>query len=141
MRLRQVRLEDKDFLIKANDVVNQASGITTPSKLGENFEKDFFGRNPKVYCVIAEEKGKQVGFMSYSYVYWTNRGRGLYISNIYIEPESRGNGIFGKFMNYIKKVKGINFYTLIVGNENQKMKDILSHYGAEDLDMKAYYMK
>ena len=141
MKIRKAKIEDKNFVINANDRVNQVSGITSKSKLSENFEKDFFGRNPKAYCIIAEEKGKQIGFLLYSYVYWANKGRGLYLSNAFVDPDYRGKGVLNKLMGYVKKTRGVSFSTMIVGNENKNIQEILSHYGAEDIEMKTYYLK
>lgn len=141
MNIRNANIEDKDFVIYSNDYVNQVSGIKTQSQLSINFEKDILSDNPKAFCLIAEENKEQIAFCLYSYVYWANKGQGVYLSNVFVKPEHRNKGVFRKILSHIKNLNDVNFITMLVGNENESMQKTISNYGAEDIDMKTFYLK
>jgi GNAT superfamily N-acetyltransferase len=55
---------------------------------------DGFGPNPFYSCLIAEHDGRAAGFALYFFNYSTWMGRpGLYLEDIFVEPEFRGLGI------------------------------------------------
>jgi GNAT superfamily N-acetyltransferase len=67
--------------------------------------RDGFGPNPFYYCLIAEQEGRPAGFALYFFNYSTWVGRpGIYLEDIYVEPEFRGLGI-GKAL--LKRVAAI----------------------------------
>lgn len=141
MNIRNATIDDKDFVISSNDYVNQVSGIKTQSQLSINFEKDILCENPKAFCLIVEENKEQIAFCLYSYVYWANKGQGVYLSNVFVKPEHRKKGILKEILSYIKKLDNVNFITMLVGNENESMQKTIANYGAEDIDMKTFYLK
>ena len=141
MKVRNATIEDMDFVVSSNDYVNQVSGIKTQSQLSENFEKDILCENPKAFCLIVEENKEQIAFCLYSYVYWANKGQGAYLSNVFVKPEHRKKGILKEILLYIKSLNNVNFITMLVGNENGSMQKTISTYGAEDIDMKTFYLK
>jgi GNAT superfamily N-acetyltransferase len=56
--------------------------------------RDGFGANPFFFCLMAEHDGRPVGFALYFFSYSTWLGRpGLYIEDLFVEPELRGQGI------------------------------------------------
>jgi len=56
--------------------------------------RDGFGPNPFFSCLIAEHNGRPAGFALYFFSYSTWLGRpGLYLEDIFVEPELRGLGI------------------------------------------------
>src|SRR3546814_10695784 len=56
--------------------------------------RDLFGENPKVFCEIAEWKGRPVGFALWYFTYSTFQGRhGIWLEDLYVEPAARGQGI------------------------------------------------
>lgn len=60
----------------------------------ETLLKHGFGEKPYFECVIAELDGKPVGFAFYFFDYSTWLGRpGLYLEDLFVEPEHRGLGI------------------------------------------------
>ena len=141
MNIRNATLEDKDFVVSSNDYVNQVSGIKTQSQLSINFEKDILCDSPKAFCLIVEENEEQIAFCLYSYVYWANKGQGVYLSNVFVKPEHRKKGILKEILSYIKNLGNVNFITMLVGNENERMQKTIANYGAEDIDMKTFYLK
>ena len=60
----------------------------------EGLLRDGFGPNPFYFCLIAEHDATPAGFALYFYNYSTWMGRpGLYLEDLYVEPEFRGKGI------------------------------------------------
>ena len=60
----------------------------------ERVRESFFAESPKAFCDIAEIEGKAVGYAIWFYSYSTFTGRhGIYLEDIYVEPEHRGAGI------------------------------------------------
>jgi GNAT superfamily N-acetyltransferase len=56
--------------------------------------RDGFGTNPFFSCLIARHDGRPAGFALYFFSYSTFLGRpGLYLEDIFVEPELRGLGI------------------------------------------------
>lgn len=141
MNIRNATIEDKDFVVSSNDYVNQISGIKTQSQLSVNFEKDILSDNPKGFCLIVEENKEQIAFCLYSYLYWANKGQGVYLSNVFVKPEHRKKGILKEILSYIKNLDNVNFITMLVGGENESMQKTIMSYGAEDIDMKTFYLK
>jgi len=141
MTIRNATIIDKDFIVSSNNYVNQVSGIKTQSQLSINFEKDILCENPKAFCLIVEENKEQIAFCLYSYVYWANKGQGVYLSNVFVKPEYRKKGVLREILSYLKNLNNVNFITMLVGNENESMQKTIANYGAEDIDMKTFYLK
>lgn len=143
MKIRKVKLSDKDFIVDANLEIDKISGTTDKSFLAENFEKDFLGKRPKCKCIVIEEDETPIGFCIYSYVYWSNTGLGIYLSNAYILPEFRKRGALDQMLKYIKnKHKNVVFFTGMVGKGNKLMQSIMTRkYGAEDVNLITYSIR
>jgi GNAT superfamily N-acetyltransferase len=59
-----------------------------------DLERDGFGPNPFYFCLIAEYDGRPAGFALSFFNYSTWLGRpGLYVEDLFVEPELRGLGI------------------------------------------------
>ena len=53
-----------------------------------------FAESPRVFCDLAEEDGKAIGFAVWFYTYSTFVGRaGIYLEDLFVEPAARGRGI------------------------------------------------
>ncbi|HEV2349954.1 MAG TPA: GNAT family N-acetyltransferase [Terriglobia bacterium] len=64
-----------------------------------------FGPSPKFRVVIAEWDGKPAGFALFFYNYSTWLGRpGLYLEDLFVRPEFRGQGIGRKLLLYLARL-------------------------------------
>ena len=63
----------------------------------ESLEREGFGPNPYYFCLIAEHDGRAAGYALYFYKYSTWVGPGIFLEDIFVEPELRGLGI-GKLL-------------------------------------------
>lgn len=137
---REAKKEDKEFLLNANKEINILSGLDD-STFENNIDKDLF-EDKICKSLIVEENGVVLGFLLYSYVYWANCGKGIYLSNAYVLKQYRNKGIFKLLLSELEKVeKSSNFITNLVGNENNIMMKSLGKLGFESSDLITYYKK
>ncbi len=138
----KARKEHKDFIIYANDVINNVNSTYQTNGLFQNIDKDYFSDNPKFSCLIAEFDGKPVGMILYSKFYWANDGEVLWISQMFVKEEYRKYGIFFKMIKALKiENSDIKIVSCATGEKNIKMQKILDYYGAKEIDLKFYYKK
>jgi len=58
-----------------------------------DLERDLFGPTPKVFCEMAEQDCKPIGFALWFYTYSTFQGRhGVWLEDLFVVPEARGEG-------------------------------------------------
>lgn len=70
----------------------------------DQFIEDGFKENPLFETVILEHNGKCVGFALYFFRYSTWKGRSLYLEDLYVRPEARGNKLGLKVMHYLADI-------------------------------------
>ncbi len=63
----------------------------------EDMEQDGFGENPVFRMLVAEKQGKVVGMAIYFIKYSTWKGKGVYLDDIVVNENFRGEGI-GKLL-------------------------------------------
>ncbi len=61
-------------------------------------EKDFFK------CYVAENNGEIIGMSLYYFVYYTWVGKALYLDDLFVKEEYRGNGVGKKLMRKMMDV-------------------------------------
>ena len=67
--------------------------------------RDGFSGEPRFHCIIAEWKGTPAGFAFYFFHYSTWLGRsGLYLEDLFVRPELRGNGIGKALLTELARV-------------------------------------
>lgn len=138
MNFRDAELKDKEFILNANKEINILSGLND-STLESRIDKDMF-EDKTCKSIIAEIDGKVVGMVLYSYVYWANCGKGIYLSQAYVKSEYRGQGIYKQLLKELEKIeKDCNFITDLVGGENNVMKQTLNKLEFEESDLITYY--
>ncbi|KAF3705953.1 Diamine acetyltransferase 2 [Channa argus] len=110
----------------------------------EELERDGFCQNPFFECLVAEvpeeHKSKEgftiVGYTLYFYTYSTWKGRSLYLEDLYVMPEFRGNGIGKGLLSKVAEVgkkKQCVRLQLSVLNWNTPTLDFYAAKGAQDL--------
>ena len=101
-------------------------------------EETLFGDKQYAEVVIAEYQGQPVGFALFFHNFSTFLGRpGLYLEDLYIQPEMRGKG-FGKLLlSYLgglaldRNCGRLEWWVL---DWNQPAKDFYQSLGAEPMD-------
>ena len=138
MIFREAEYKDKEFILNANREINYMSGLND-SSFEKRIDKDLF-EDKTFKSIIAEIEGKVVGMVLYSYVYWANCGKGIYLSQAYVKSEYRGQGIYKKLLEELeKKETNCNFITDLVGKDNAIMKKTLDRLNFKSSDLITYY--
>ena len=138
MIFREAEFKDKEFILNANREINYLSGLND-SSFEKRIDKDLF-EDKTFKSIIAEIEGKVVGMVLYSYVYWANCGKGIYLSQAYVKSEYRGQGIYKKLLEELeKKETNCNFITDLVGKDNDIMKKTLDRLNFKSSDLITYY--
>uniref|UniRef100_F7CDQ7 Spermidine/spermine N1-acetyltransferase family member 2 n=1 Tax=Equus caballus TaxID=9796 RepID=F7CDQ7_HORSE len=110
----------------------------------EALRADGFGENPFYHCLVAEilpAPGQPqgpcvVGYGLYYFIYSTWTGRNVYLEDIYVKPEYRGQGIGSKIIRKVAEValdKGCSQFRLAVLDWNKRAMDLYKALGAQDL--------
>ena len=135
---RQAKPQDKAFIIEANKQINILSGLND-STLESRIDKDLF-EDKACQSIIAETDGNVVGMVLYSYVYWANCGKGIYLSQAYVKSEYRGQGIYKQLLAELEqKERDCHFITNLVGPENEVMQKALNNLNFKQSDLATYY--
>nr|XP_003466297.1 diamine acetyltransferase 2 [Cavia porcellus] len=110
----------------------------------EGLRADGFGENPFYHCLVAEilpapgdpQGPRIVGYGLYCFVYSTWKGRNIYLEDIYVMPEYRGQGIGSKIIKKVAEValdQGCSQFRLAVLEWNKRAIDLYKALGARDL--------
>lgn len=71
----------------------------------ENIRVAFFGPRPYAEAAIAEFEGEPAGFVTFFHNFSSFMGKpGLYVEDIYVDPEYRGHGIGRALMAYCARI-------------------------------------
>jgi len=71
----------------------------------DSFRRHLFGPQPKAEALIAEVNGNPVGFALFFHTFSTFRGQpGLYLEDIFVRPEFRGQGIGKRFFRELGRI-------------------------------------
>ncbi len=140
INFRNAKLEDKEFILNANREINILSGLND-STFDNNIDKDLF-EDKICKVIIAEIDNNIAGFVLYSYIYWANCGKGIYLSQAYVKNEYRKQGILKMLLQELEtREKECNFITNLVGNENEVMMKSLNKLNFKSSDLTTYYRK
>lgn len=132
----------KEFIIYANNIINNINDTEQTNGLAENIDKDYFCNNPKFHCLVAELDNKPVGMILYSYVYWANDGEVLWISQMFVEEKYRRHGVFFKLIERLREEnQDIKVVSYATSNENKRMQRILKYYSTSEINLKFYFKK
>ena len=99
----------------------------------EHFEESGFGPNPVWWAFVAEQAGRVVGFGLYYIRYSTWKGQRLYLEDLLVTLECRGQGI-GKmlFERLLQETRDKNFSGMVwqVLDWNKPAIEFYKKYGA-----------
>lgn len=138
INFRKAALEDKEFILNANKEINILSGLND-STFDNNIDKDLF-EYKICKAIIAEENNNAIGFVLYSYIYWANCGKGIYLSQVYVKKEYRNKGVFKMLLNELEaKEKECRFITNLVGGENVVMLNSMNKLDFQSSDLITFY--
>lgn len=140
IKFRDVELRDKEFILNANKEINLLSNLND-STFDNNIDKDLF-EDKICKVIISEIDNNVVGFILYSYIYWANCGKGIYLSQAYVKKEYRKQGILKLLLEELEsREKECNFITNLVGSENEVMIKSLGKLNFKSSDLVTYYRK
>lgn len=140
INFREVELKDKEFILNANKEINILSGLDD-STFDNNIDKDLF-EDKICKVIIAEVDNNVAGFVLYSYIYWANCGKGIYLSQAYVKCEYRKQGILKMLLHELEsREKECNFITNLVGTENEVMINSLNKLDFKSSDLITFYRK
>ncbi|MDB5477803.1 MAG: family acetyltransferase [Alphaproteobacteria bacterium] len=106
LTVRSATPADIPFIIKGNQVIDQKSGEIPPNPLNEaRLNRDVFHpTHPRAFILIADVDDQPVGFIIYSFCYFSSKGEGLWLSNFYIDPFCRKSGVGKAMANHMKSL-------------------------------------
>lgn len=137
LHIKEAQKEDCDFILRANALIDEASYIAS-SKLKQNIQKDLF-EDKKTVCLIAWDEDQRVGMVLFSKVYWADRGRGVYVSQVFVESSHRKKGIFKKlYKAAFEYYDDTHFLTCLVARKNETMRACMKKCNFEVEDMLSY---
>ncbi|XP_061768618.1 diamine acetyltransferase 1 isoform X2 [Nerophis ophidion] len=145
-----------DFSIRAaivedcKDVARMNLDLATYEKVPEqvtvtqkDLEQDGFSKNPFFQCLIAEvpqqHKSKDgytlIGFALYFYSYSAWRGKSIYLEDLYVMPEFRGQGVGKALLSKVAQglAAGCHMLNFTVLHANQSSVDFYLRRGGFDM--------
>ena len=138
MIFREAEIKDREFILNANREINILSNLDD-STFEQRIDKDLF-EDKICKSIIADDNGEAIGLIIYSYIYWVNCGKGIYVSQSYVKNEYRGQGIFKQLLEQLEtQERDCSFITDLVGRENEGMQQVLEKLGYESWDSITYY--
>jgi GNAT superfamily N-acetyltransferase len=71
----------------------------------DDYRDALFGAHPSIEAIIAKREGRAVGFALFFHNFSTFLGKsGIFLEDIFVEPESRGQGIGEALIRHIGKL-------------------------------------
>lgn len=102
--IRKATKEDAPFIIQM--IKDLAEFEKAPEQMilsTEQLIEDGFKENPLFESIILELNGQPCGMALFYNRYSTWKGRSLYLEDLYVKPEARGNGLGLLAMKYLAK--------------------------------------
>lgn len=138
MKFRSPIKADRDYILKANEEINVLSGLDD-SSFAKNIDNDLY-KDHSCKAIIAEEDNHIIGFILYSYIYFANCGKGIYLSQAYVSEEYRGKGVYRSLLNELERTEpSCKFITDFVGKDNDVMQQTINKLGFKMSNLDIYY--
>ncbi|XP_021069277.1 diamine acetyltransferase 2 isoform X1 [Mus pahari] len=144
-RIREARESDCGDIMRMIRELAEFEKLSHQVKISEEaLRADGFGENPFFHCLVAEiipapgesQGSLVVGYGLYYFIYSTWTGRNVYLEDIYVTPQYRGQGIGTKIIKKVAEValnKGCSQFRLAVLDWNKKAVNLYKFLGAQDL--------
>jgi len=103
----------------------------------EDLLRDGFGPNPKFRALIAEFEGQVAGYALFFTVYSTWRGPQLFLEDLFVRPQFRGQGIGKQVLAFLARLarrENCHAVRWEVLGWNQRAIDLYQSLGADFLD-------
>ena len=104
----------------------------------EQIRDSLFTQHPVAFCHVAEVDGKIVGIALWFLNYSTWLGKpGIYLEDLFVQPEYRGNGLGKAFMKTLAKLcieRGYERFQWWVLDWNEPSIDFYKSLGAVPMD-------
>ena len=115
-----------NFIKKLADFEKSPKEVTTNPDL---IKKKIFQKNSNIFSLIALNNDKPVGFVVYFFNYstWTGK-KGLYIEDLFIDPEIRRCGVGSRIMKSLSKIAINNDCARMEFNVLDWNKDAIKFY-------------
>ena len=115
-----------NFIKKLADFEKSPKEVTTNPHL---IKKKIFQKNSNIFSLIALNNDKPVGFVVYFFNYstWTGK-KGLYIEDLFIDPEIRRCGVGSRIMKSLSKIAINNDCARMEFNVLDWNKDAIKFY-------------
>jgi ribosomal protein S18 acetylase RimI-like enzyme len=144
VKIRKAKKEDFKGVIKLIIELAEFEKLAPPdNKAKKRLYNDAFGTKPKYFLIVAERNKELVGYAFYFFTYSSFLARPtLYLEDIYISHNTRGEGIGKKMMNELIKISEKNKCGRLewcVLNWNKKAIDFYDKLGAKPLKEWIYY--
>ncbi|XP_004638475.1 diamine acetyltransferase 2 isoform X2 [Octodon degus] len=145
VQIRAAREGDCGDILRLIRELAEFEKLSDQVKISEEvLRADGFGENPFYHCFVAEiipAPGERqgpciVGYGLYYFIYSTWKGRNIYLEDIYVMPEYRGQGIGSKIIKKVAEValdQGCSQFRLEVLEWNKKAMDLYKALGAQDV--------
>ncbi|CAH6786105.1 thialysine N-epsilon-acetyltransferase [Phodopus roborovskii] len=144
-RIREAKERDCGDILRMIRELAEYEKLSHQVKISEEaLRADGFGESPSFHCLVAEvipapgelQGPLVVGFGLYYFIYSTWKGRNIYLEDIYVMPQYRGQGIGTKIIKKVAEValhKGCSQLRLAVLDWNKKAMDLYKSLDAQDL--------
>lgn len=144
-RIREARESDCGDIMRMIRELAEFEKLSHQVKISEEaLRADGFGENPFFHCLVAEsipapgepQGSLVVGYGLYYFIYSTWTGRNVYLEDIYVMPQYRGQGIGTKIIQKVAEAalhKGCSQLRLAVLDWNKKAVNLYKSLGAQDL--------
>ncbi|XP_006899195.1 PREDICTED: diamine acetyltransferase 2 [Elephantulus edwardii] len=145
VRIREAQEGDCGDILRLIRELAEYENLSDQVQISEEaLRTDGFGENPFYHCMVAEsltapgepQGPRVVGFGLYYLIYSTWKGRSVYLEDIYVMPEYRGQGIGSRIIKKVAEValdKGCCHFRLAVLDWNRRAMDLYKALGAQDL--------
>lgn len=106
LRIRQAERDDLPIIMRFIRELAAYEKLEDEITFDEaRLAEECFGERPVAHTLIAEWSGEPAGFLLYFYNFSTFLGkRGIYVEDLYVSPELRGNKIGLSLLQYVAAI-------------------------------------